>query len=81
MQKAQRRRLREVFRIGVNCGREVRGHLRCAGAFLDENRPATKEIMQDLLVALDDADGRILCARFVPQENTLRQCSPRSSTC
>jgi hypothetical protein len=26
--------------------------------------------MQDLLVALDDADGRILYARFVPQENT-----------
>jgi transposase len=27
--------------------------------------------MQDLMVALDDADGRILYARFVPQENTL----------
>ena len=26
--------------------------------------------MQDLLVALDDADGRMLYARFVPQENT-----------
>ena len=26
--------------------------------------------MQDLMVALDDADGRILYARFVPQENT-----------
>lgn len=27
--------------------------------------------MQDLIVALDDADGRILYARFVPQEGTL----------
>jgi len=27
--------------------------------------------MWDLMVALDDADGRILYARFVPQENTL----------
>src|SRR5512143_3793732 len=26
--------------------------------------------MEDLMVALDDADGRILYARFVPQENT-----------
>lgn len=29
------------------------------------------EPMWDLVVALDDADGRILYARFVPQENTL----------
>jgi transposase len=27
--------------------------------------------MQDLIVALDDADGRILAARFVPEEDTL----------
>jgi hypothetical protein len=26
--------------------------------------------MQDLVVALDDADGRILYARFFPQEGT-----------
>ena len=26
--------------------------------------------MQDLVVAMDDADGRILYARFVPEENT-----------
>ena len=26
--------------------------------------------MQDLVVALDDADGRILYAQFVPQEGT-----------
>ena len=39
---------------------------------LDASRPGwlPQLPMQDLVVAMDDADGRILYARFVPEENT-----------